>query len=173
MVVLLGGMTVGKLTMMTMRSVMTVRRKRQAVHKLVEGLVPVEASSSLKPFPMGTNLTCTQSLYNYHLSRSCIVAENAFGRLKVKWWRICGINDMHIDHVPCVVTACCILHIICEACNECFNEPWLEQAQLNTQQQPPRPPFVGNVGRRTTAIRNAPVRYFAWLTLLVIVVYLK
>ena len=37
MVVLLGGMMVGKLTMMTMSSVMTVRRKRQAVHKLVEG----------------------------------------------------------------------------------------------------------------------------------------
>ena len=43
----MGGMMVGKVTMMTIRSVMTVHSERQVVHKLAEGLVvPVEASSS-------------------------------------------------------------------------------------------------------------------------------
>ena len=115
----------------------------------------------MKPFPMDSNLTRAQTSYNYHLSRSRVVAENAFGRPKARWRRLCKRNDMHINHVPCVVTACHILHNICEGHNECFNELWLEQAQLNAQQHPPRPRFVGNVGRRTTAIRKALVEHFA------------
>ena len=78
----------------------------------------------MKPFPMGTNLTRAQSSFNYHLSRSRIVVANAFRRLKARWQRLCKCNDIHIDHVPCVVTACCILHNICEAHHETFNELW-------------------------------------------------
>ena len=35
-------------------------------------------------------------------------------------------NDMHIENVPNVVGACCMLHNICEIHNDTFNEEWLQ-----------------------------------------------
>ena len=34
-------------------------------------------------------------------------------------------NDMHTVHIPTVISACCILHNICEIHGECFNDTWL------------------------------------------------
>ena len=60
------------------------------------------------------NLTPSQRSFNYHLSRASILVENAFGRLKARWRRLMKRNDMNIDNIPCVITACCILHNMCE-----------------------------------------------------------
>ena len=35
-------------------------------------------------------------------------------------------NDMHIENIPNVVGACCMLHNICEIHNDTFNEEWLQ-----------------------------------------------
>ena len=67
-----------------------------------------------KPFAHNSNLTSSQRSFNYHLSRACILVENAFGRLKTRWRRLMKSNDMTIDNNPCVVIACCILHNMCE-----------------------------------------------------------
>ena len=32
--------------------------------------------------------------------------------------------DIHIDNVPCVITACCVLHNFCE---DSFDEDWLQE----------------------------------------------
>ena len=42
------------------------------------------------------------------------MVENAFGRLKARWRHLIKQNDMAVKNVPKVVTACCILHNICE-----------------------------------------------------------
>ena len=42
-------------------------------------------------------------------------------------------NDMVAENVPNVVTACCILHNMCEVHSETFDNAWLEEAERTTQ----------------------------------------
>ena len=72
----------------------------------------------MKPFPFNASLSPAQRSFSYHLSHSRIVTENAFGPLKARWRWLYKQNDMNINKVPCVVTACCILHNMCELHNE-------------------------------------------------------
>ena len=67
----------------------------------------------MKSFAHNSNHTRSQQSFNYHLSRACILVENAFDRLKARWRRLMKRNDMNIDNIPCVVTVCCILHNMC------------------------------------------------------------
>lgn len=80
----------------------------------------------MKPFAHNTALTNSQRTFNYRLSRARIVVENAFGRLKARWRRLLKRNDMNLLNVPMVVTACCILHNVCEIHGERFNDQWLD-----------------------------------------------
>jgi len=68
----------------------------------------------MKPFTFNSSLTNNQKVFNYHLSKARIVVENAFGRLKARWRWLTKRNDMNISNTPHIVTACCILHNICE-----------------------------------------------------------
>ena len=58
-----------------------------------------------------------------------MVVECAFGRLKGRWRSLLKRNDMNIEKMNNVVTACCILHNICEIHQDEFNEEWLEEVQ--------------------------------------------
>ena len=49
-------------------------------------------------------------LITIKLSRARVVVEIAFGRLKARWCRLSKQMDIHIDNVPYIVTACCVLH---------------------------------------------------------------
>ena len=60
-------------------------------------------------------------VFQLSLSSSRIVVENAFGRLKARWRKLCKRNDMDIDNVPNVIAACCILHNICEKNGDAFH----------------------------------------------------
>ena len=68
----------------------------------------------MKPFCNNPSLTPQQKRYNYRLSQARTVVENAFGRLKGRWRRLMKRNDMHTKHIPVVISACCILHNLCE-----------------------------------------------------------
>ena len=37
------------------------------------------------------------------------------------------------DNIPCVVTACCILHNMCEVHGDCFNDLWMEDVDVSSQ----------------------------------------
>ena len=78
----------------------------------------------LKPFSQTGSISSAQQTFNYRLSRARIVVENAFGRLKARWRRLMKQNDMDISNVPKGVTACCILHNLCEIHGDKFNETW-------------------------------------------------
>ena len=88
----------------------------------------------VKPFNFNSSLTAKQKHFNYRLSRARIVVENTFGRLKARWRRLMKRNDMSTENIPTVITACCILHNICEIHGEYFNDSWLAD---NTEYEQP------------------------------------
>jgi len=112
----------------------------------------------MKLFPQGSTLTQGQKNFNYNLSRARIVVENAYGRLKAKW-RLCKSNDMVIEHIPTVITACCILHNICEAHGNWFNEKWIEERDL--LEQPPSAGTTAVTSDAATTIHNSLVEYYS------------
>ena len=94
MVVLLGGMMVGKLTMMTKSSVMTVRRKRQAVHKLVEGwyLLKHHHHSQLKMtffFLMRSSFSLSSLILLSSIISNCSSSIIYFSSSSMNIWSLC------------------------------------------------------------------------------------
>ena len=79
----------------------------------------------LKPYP-GTGLSTKASKFNTRLSRARVVVECAFGRLKGRWRSLLKRNDVSIDHMTTLVTACCILHNMCEVHKDSFDAQWLD-----------------------------------------------
>ena len=43
-----------------------------------------------------------------------MVVENAFGHLKGRWRCLLKRNDTATYNVPTLITACCVLHNVCE-----------------------------------------------------------
>ena len=114
----------------------------------------------MKPIPYNTNFVPGQWSFNFHLSRANIVVENAFGRFKGRWRRVMKRNDMNIAKVPYVITACCILHNMCEVHGDSFSMTRLEEVDMSTQ--PDVSPSGGsNVYHTAKAIMDALVKYYS------------
>ena len=58
--------------------------------------------------------------------------EITFGHLKARWRRMTKQNEMNVTNVPNIITACCILHNMCEIHSDTFNEQRLED--INTEE---------------------------------------
>ena len=78
----------------------------------------------LKPFS-DTGLSRKHRNFNLRLSRARVVCENAFGRLKGRWKLLMKRNDGDIRSVPTIVTACCVLHNLCEMNKDACKEAWI------------------------------------------------
>ena len=63
----------------------------------------------IKLFTMSPSITEQQKTFNYIICRGRVVVEIAFGRLKARWRRLLKQNDMSMENIPNVVTACCVL----------------------------------------------------------------
>ena len=111
----------------------------------------------MKPFCNNPSLTPQQKRYNYRLSRARTVVENAFGRLKGRWRRLMKRNDMHTKHIPVVISACCILHNLCEVHGESFNDAWL--LQECEFEQPTAPSLPSTSTGTAHDIRNTIAQY--------------
>ncbi|XP_035986731.1 putative nuclease HARBI1 [Fundulus heteroclitus] len=113
-----------------------------------------------KPYPENAGTTEAQKKYNFIHSRSRIVVENAFGRLKGRWRRLLKRIDNNTSNVPNVIAACCTLHNICETQGEDFLDQWANEAN-----QPPSNNVVDGENYpdidNAHDIRNALCRYFA------------
>jgi len=75
----------------------------------------------MKPFLYNSSLSAEQRTYNYCIFRAHIVVENAFGQLKARWRRVSKRLDADIDNIPTIITACCMLHNMCEVHREALN----------------------------------------------------
>ena len=64
--------------------------------------------------------------FNTQLSRARVVVECAFGRLKGRWRCLLKRNDVKLEFMSTLVTACCVLHNICKIHHDNFEQQWLE-----------------------------------------------
>ena len=117
----------------------------------------------MKPFPHNSMLSDQQKIYNYRTSRARIVVENAYGRLKGRWRRLMKKNEMDVRNIPVVISACCVLHNMCEIHGDTFNDSWLQQDNTQNSQyrQPPTIVHHGGTASRRKKIRDALVTYFS------------
>ncbi|XP_049522130.1 uncharacterized protein LOC125944811 [Dermacentor silvarum] len=116
-------------------------------------------SNLMKPFP-GTNHTPEESNFNYELSKTRRIVENAFGRLKARFRFVMKRMECDISNVPIVVRACCVLNNICEHFNDSASQQWLNEAELqNTVYQQPLHTTGTQVGCGRD-VRDAVVHYF-------------
>lgn len=48
--------------------------------------------------------------FNNHLSKVRVVGNNAFGRLKGRWWCLLKQNESDTKNIPKVMASCVVLH---------------------------------------------------------------
>ena len=116
----------------------------------------------MKPFTHSPTLTHEQKQFNYRLSRARVVVEIAFGRLKARWRRLSKQMEIHIDNVPHVVAACCVLHNMCEVHGDTFNEEWLQDnSPDDTDVTHDHHSSSSSSSREGVATRNVLVQYLS------------
>ena len=62
-------------------NVVNVNGTNIPIFLISDSAYPLRPPWPMKPFPHNSTLSCAQRSFNFHLSISCIVVENAFGRL--------------------------------------------------------------------------------------------
>ena len=94
---------------------------------------------------------------NYRLSRARMVVENAFGHLKGRWRCLLKRTDAATEDVPTIISACRVIHNICEVHKEQFDDTWLEELESG----PTAPSPTKNKSTNTNAenIRTALCHY--------------
>ena len=86
--------------------------------------------------------------------------EIAFGRLKGHWRCLLKRNDTIIEDLPTVISACCVLHNICEVHRDRFNREWIQYMAAEPSQPTAllMPIATANISS-ATAIRQALCDY--------------
>lgn len=64
----------------------------------------------MRPYHDTGHLTNTQKTFNFKLSSTRMIVENANGRLKGKWRRLKHIETKTIDKAKSIIIACLVLH---------------------------------------------------------------
>ncbi len=110
----------------------------------------------MKPFPHGVQ-DAVHRLFNYRLSRTRRVIENAFGRLKARFRIISKRMELDVNNVNETVSACVILHNLFEGFGEFIPPHWYGIPFQRIQ----GPPGANRAAQRSAInIRNAIVQYF-------------
>lgn len=135
---------------------LTISGKQVPVCLVGDSAYPI-STWLMKPFSDNSTLSPQQKHFNYRLSRARAVVEMAFGRLKAQWRRLMK-NDMHTEHIPVVISACCILHNMCEIHGDSFNDLWLQEESEYEQPVAPSLPSTSSTANADD-LRNTIMDY--------------
>ncbi|XP_060540894.1 uncharacterized protein LOC117658435 [Pantherophis guttatus] len=114
--------------------------------------------------PYTEGLDETKEAFNVTLSRCQEPLEEAFSRLKGRWRCLTGRNDCAVENLPRLISACCVLHNICEEKGEAYEEKWeVEARQLAATFEQPlqRPDTRIKPAARSENVRDALCMYIA------------
>ena len=111
-----------------------------------------------KPYPDNACTMAMQMLFNYRQSRARMLVENAFGRLKMRWRCLSKRLDCNLSHVVDTVTACVILHNICEDNGDSFLEEWRTP---ETSNETHHSTTVNTTAPTREAVRDAIAEFFS------------
>ena len=112
----------------------------------------------MKSYINNGSLSPEQQEFNSRLSHArVIVVEHTFGHLKGRWRCLCSKLGVHVNDVPELVGACCVLHNICQLHGEGFDEQWLDES---SQCDSPAISTITNRASDGDRIRTALTQYF-------------
>ena len=86
-----------------------------------------------------------------------MVVENAFGRLKGRWRCMLKRMDFKLENVPHVVSACIVVHNMCELYGDNFLEEWTARSSTDSI-TPPSPSSTGSTV--ASDIRDAIIKCY-------------
>ncbi|XP_063072582.1 uncharacterized protein LOC134463311 [Engraulis encrasicolus] len=115
-----------------------------------------------KAYP-GPVLSPSEEAFNKHLNAIRVAVEHSFGRLKARWRVLGRQSDINHLFMPKVISACCVLHNMCEA----RNQEQIETApdilpELGNEDEGEDPEDTGREEEENTeaaAIRDALMRH--------------
>ena len=114
----------------------------------------------MKAFLDNGNLTRLEKRFNYRLSKARVIVEHAYGRLKGRWRCLLKRLDVSTDSVPGLVSACCVLHNMCEVHGDSFDQEWMEG--ISTQESTHMSSGLTSQSETSAVlIRKAFMTYFA------------
>nr|XP_036226946.1 uncharacterized protein LOC118682390 [Bactrocera oleae] len=92
----------------------------------------------MKPYPFSVNQNHREKVFNYALSKTRRVVENAFGHLKARFRRIGKGIDNSVRNANLIIKACCVFHNFLNENNDTLNAKWLHALEeLETRRQNP------------------------------------
>lgn len=92
----------------------------------------------MKPYPFNIDNNEVKRNFNYALSKSRRVVENAFGHLKARFRRVGKGIDNSMKYAPLIIKACCVLHNFMNDNSDKINSKWIRAHQrMETNRQYP------------------------------------
>lgn len=90
----------------------------------------------MKSYPSASQLTPPQCHFNSRLNDCRTVIDTAFSRLRARWQCTQRRSESHLELVPMMALACCVLHNVCEMHGDPFRDEWLEEVREPECTQP-------------------------------------
>lgn len=104
------------------------------------------SNNLMKPYPFNVDGGETQKNFNYVLSKSRRLVENAFGHLKARFRRIGKGIDNTVEHSLLIINACCVLHNFLNNNNDEINIQWMHYLQrIDGNRQHPEQQTMHNI----------------------------
>lgn len=90
----------------------------------------------MKAYPASPQLTTPQCNFNGHLNNCRATIDHAFRRLRGRWQCTHRRSESHLELVPMMALASCVLHNVCEMHGDPFRDEWLEEVRQLECPQP-------------------------------------
>lgn len=94
-------------------------------HILGDGAYPI-SEWMMTPYREVGELSASELNFNYKLSKSRVIIENAFGLLKERFRQLVRLDFHEVDSMAKFVISCCVLHNLCIYAKDPFDETVVE-----------------------------------------------